>query len=113
MSRSSSKNSKMESSASVKKLNLDKINFMDNENLKWEEFSSLNIARNYACFAIHNESYLYVFFGYNQIRGYLDSIEKINLDESLEFELIKYYNPKNLDLHRNSMSCCFANDDEI
>ena len=113
MSRSSSKNSKMESSASIKKLNLDKINFMDNENLKWEEFSSLNIARNYACFAIHNESYLYVFFGYNQIRGYLDSIEKINLDESLEFELIKYHNPKNLDLHRNSMSCCFANDDEI
>ena len=86
---------------------------MDNENLKWEEFTPLNYARNYACFAVYNDTYLYVFFGYNQLKGYLNSIEKIDLKEPVQFDIIKYHNPKELDLHRNSMSCCFANSDEI
>ena len=51
--------------------------------------------------------------GYNQIKGYLDSIEKIDLKNPEDFELIKYENPKLLDLQRNSMSCCYANQDEI
>ena len=114
LSRSSSKNrNNIETSNSLKKNDLDKINFMDNENLKWEEFTPLNISRNYACFAVHNDTYLYVFFGYNQLKGYLNTIEKIDLKEPVQFDIIKYHNPKELDLHRNSMSCCFANSDEI
>jgi len=112
-SSSKNKNNNIESTNSLKKIDLDKINFMDNENLKWEEFTPLNIARNYACFAVHNDTYLYVFFGYNQIKGYLNTIEKIDLKEPVQFDIIKYHNPKELDLHRNSMSCCFANSDEI
>ena len=91
---------------------LSDVNF-DDEQLKWDEFASLKIARHYACFFLHNETYLYVFMGYNQIKGYLDSIEKIDLKNPEDFELIKYENPKLLDLQRNSMACCYANQDEI
>ena len=91
---------------------LSDVNF-DDDQLKWDEFASLKIARHYACFFLHNETYLYVFLGYNQIKGYLDSIEKIDLKNPEEFELIKYENPKLLDLQRNSMACCYANQDEI
>ena len=45
---------------------LSDVNF-DDEQLKWDEFASLKIARHYACFFLHNETYLYVFLGYNQI----------------------------------------------
>ena len=92
---------------------LSDVNNFDDDQLKWDEFASLKIARHYACFFLHNETYLYVFLGYNQIKGYLDSIEKIDLKNPEEFELIKYENPKLLDLQRNSMACCYANQDEI
>ena len=92
---------------------LSDVNNFDDDQLKWDEFASLKIARHYACFFLHNETYLYVFLGYNQIKGYLDSIEKIDLKNPEDFELIKYENPKLLDLQRNSMACCYANQDEI
>ena len=101
---------------SSKKFNtneLSDVNYLEDDQLLWDEFASLKIARHYACFFLHNETYLYVFMGYNQIKGYLDSIEKIDLKNPEDFELIKYENPKLLDLQRNSMSCCYANQDEI
>ena len=80
----------------------------------WEEFPELNYARNYSCFYIHNDYYLYVFFGYNQYRGNLDTIEKIDLREpENKWQIIKYENPSKLDLHLASMSVCYAGVDEI
>ena len=90
------------------------INYLNEENLLWEDFPELNYARNYSSFFIHNEYYLYVFFGYNQYRGNLDSIEKIDLREAQnKWEIIKYENPSKLNLHLSSMSVCYAGIDEI
>jgi len=90
------------------------INYLNEENLLWEDFPELNYARNYSSFFIHNEYYLYVFFGYNQYRGNLDSIEKIDLREAQnKWEIIKYENPSKLNLHMASMSVCYAGIDEI
>ena len=90
------------------------INYLNEENLIWEDFPELNYARNYSSFFIHNEYYLYVFFGYNQYRGNLDSIEKIDLREAQnKWEIIKYENPSKLNLHMSSMSVCYAGIDEI
>ena len=44
---------------------LSDVNNFDDDQLKWDEFASLKIARHYACFFLHNETYLYVFLGYN------------------------------------------------
>lgn len=98
---------------SVKGSKSESINFMNDDKIKWESFPRLNIARHYSSFFVYNSSYLYVFFGYNQRKGYLDSVEKIDLKEPKEFELIKYENPKGLELKRSSMGICYANADEI
>ena len=80
----------------------------------WEEFPELNYARNYSSFFVHNEYYLYAFFGYNQFRGNLDSVEKIDLREAEnKWEVIKYQNPSKLNLRLASMSICYAGVDEI
>ena len=90
------------------------MDFLNEEKLLWEDFPSLNYARNYSCFFIHNEYYLYVFFGYNQYRGNLESVEKIDLREATnKWEIIKYQNPSKLNLHMSSMSVCYAGVDEI
>ena len=84
------------------------------DKLYWEEFPELNYARNYSCFYIHNDYYLYTFFGYNQYRGNLDSIEKIDLREpENKWEIIKYQNPSKINLHLASMGVCYAGVDEI
>ena len=94
--------------------NLDYLNYLKDDKLYWEEFPELNYARNYSCFYIHNDYYLYVFFGYNQYRGNLDTIEKIDLREpENKWQIIKYENPSKLDLHLASMSVCYAGVDEI
>ena len=88
--------------------------YLKDDKLYWEEFPELNYARNYSCFYIHNDYYLYVFFGYNQYRGNLDTIEKIDLREpENKWQIIKYENPSKLDLHLASMSVCYAGVDEI
>ena len=98
----------------IEKRNADKINYMYEGSLIWEDFPELNYARNYACFYTHNDYYLYVFFGYNQYRGNLESVEKIDLREpKAKWEIIKYQNPNKLDLHIASMSVCYASADEI
>ena len=90
------------------------VDYLNEENLLWEDFPELNHARNYSCFYVHNEYYLYVFFGYNQYRGNLESIEKIDLREATnKWEIIKYQNPSKLNLHMSSMSVCYAGVDEI
>ena len=90
------------------------LDYMKDDKLYWEEFPELNYARNYSCFYIHNDYYLYVFFGYNQYRGNLDSIEKIDLREPQnKWQIIKYENPCKLDLHLASSSVCYAGVDEI
>ena len=90
------------------------VDYLKDDKLYWEEFSELNYARNYSCFYIHNDYYLYVFFGYNQYRGNLDTIEKIDLREpENKWQIIKYENPSKLDLHLASMSVCYAGVDEI
>ena len=90
------------------------IDYLNEDKLSWEEFPELNYARNYSCFFIHNEYYLYIFFGYNQFKGYLDSIEKIDIREPKnKWELIKYQNPSKLNLRMSSMSACYAGVDEI
>ena len=90
------------------------LDYLRDDKLYWEEFPELNYARNYSCFYIHNDYYLYVFFGYNQYRGNLDSIEKIDLREpENKWQIIKYENPCKLDLHLASMSVCYAGVDEI
>ena len=90
------------------------MDFLNEDKLLWEDFPSLNYARNYSCFFIHNEYYLYVFFGYNQYRGNLESVEKIDLREATnKWEIIKYQNPSKLNLHMSSMSVCYAGVDEI
>ena len=90
------------------------LDYLKDDKLYWEEFPELNYARNYSCFYIHNDYYLYVFFGYNQYRGNLDTIEKIDLREpENKWKIIKYENPSKLDLHLASMSVCYAGVDEI
>ena len=90
------------------------IDYLNEDKLSWEEFPELNYARNYSCFFTHNEYYLYAFFGYNQYRGYLDSIEKIDIREPTnKWEVIKYQNPSKLNLRMSSMSACYAGVDEI
>ena len=90
------------------------LDYLRDDKLYWEEFPELNYARNYSCFYIHNDYYLYVFFGYNQYRGNLDTIEKIDLREpENKWQIIKYENPCNLDLHLASTSVCYAGVDEI
>ena len=90
------------------------LDYQKDDKLFWEEFPELNYARNYSCFYIHNDYYLYVFFGYNQYRGNLDSIEKIDLREpENKWQIIKYENPCKLDLHLASASVCYAGVDEI
>ena len=90
------------------------IDYLNEDKLLWEDFPELNYARNYSCFYIHNEYYLYAFFGYNQYRGNLDSIEKIDLREAgNKWEVIKYQNPSKLNLKLASMSVCYAGVDEI
>ena len=111
----SSKRSRKSSSRHLSKdKQAENINYLNEENLLWEDFPELNYARNYSSFFIHNEYYLYVFFGYNQYRGNLDSIEKIDLREAQnKWEVIKYENPSKLNLHMASMSVCYAGIDEI
>ena len=89
------------------------VNLFTNKDIKWEDFASLNVSRYYASFYVHNNTYLYVFMGYNQMKGYVDSIERIDLKEPEKFELVKFSNPKNIELKRNSMAVCYANSDEI
>ncbi len=89
------------------------MDYTKDDKMKWDDFPSLNVARNYASFFVYNNNYLYVFFGYNQNRGYLDTIERIDLQAPKAFEYVKYHNPKELDLKLNSMGVCFANADEI
>ena len=90
------------------------LDYQKDDKLFWEEFPELNYARNYSCFYIHNDYYLYVFFGYNQYRGNLDTIEKIDLREpDNKWQVIKYENPCKLDLHLASSSVCYAGVDEI
>ena len=90
------------------------VDYLNEDKLLWEDFPELNYARNYSCFFLHNEYYLYVFFGYNQYRGNLDTIEKIDLREAKnKWEIIKYENPSKLNLHMASMGVCYAGVDEI
>ena len=111
---SSKRSDKKSSRHPSKDKQAENINYLNEENLLWEDFPELNYARNYSCFFIHNEYYLYVFFGYNQYRGNLDSIEKIDLREAQnKWEIIKYENPSKLNLHIASMSVCYAGIDEI
>ena len=90
------------------------IDYLNEDKLLWEDFPELNYARNYSSFFVHNEYYLYVFFGYNQYRGNLDSIEKLDFrDPKNKWEIIKYQNPSKLNLKMSSMSICYAGVDEI
>ena len=90
------------------------MDYIKDDKFYWEEFPELNYARNYSSFYIHNDYYLYVFFGYNQYRGNLDTIEKIDLREpENKWNIIKYENPCKLDLHLASTSVCYAGVDEI
>ena len=112
------KASKSKSSSKEKSRDKDKqaenIDYLNEDKLLWEEFPELNYARNYSSFFVHNEYYLYVFFGYNQYRGNLDSVEKIDLREAEnKWEVIKYQNPGRLNLRLASMSVCYAGIDEI
>ena len=103
-----------EASARVRdKYNDPNYNYLEDKRLYWESYGELNIARNYACYYIFNDYYLFAFMGFNQYKGHLDSIERINLKEGKKWEMIKYENPKELDLHRNSMAVCYSNEDEI
>ena len=91
LSRHTSKKSvgKEDNHVSSKKMP-ENIDYENEDLLKWEEFPELNYARNYACFYVHNKYYLYVFFGYNQYRGNLDTIEKIDLrDSKNKWEIMK------------------------
>ena len=112
--KSKNEDNKNDMSSIINKRQADNINYMYEGSLIWEDFPELNYARNYACFYVHNDYYLYVFFGYNQYRGNLESVEKIDLrDPKAKWEIIKYQNPNKLDLHLASMSVCYANADEI
>ena len=41
------------------------MDYTKDDKMKWDDFPSLNVARNYASFFVYNNNYLYVFFGYN------------------------------------------------
>jgi len=111
---SKDKKSNHKSSKHLKDKQAQNLDYLKDDKLYWEEFPELNYARNYSCFYIHNDYYLYVFFGYNQYRGNLDTIEKIDLREpENKWQIIRYENPCKLDLHLASMSVCYAGVDEI
>ena len=111
---SKDKKSTHKSSKHLKDKQAQNLDYLKDDKLYWEEFPELNYARNYSCFYIHNDYYLYVFFGYNQYRGNLDTIEKIDLREpENKWQIIRYENPCKLDLHLASMSVCYAGVDEI
>ena len=115
-SKEESKNESIDkkSSKHLKDKQAQNLDYLKDDKLYWEEFPELNYARNYSCFYIHNDYYLYVFFGYNQYRGNLDTIEKIDLREpENKWQIIRYANPCKLDLHLASMSVCYGGVDEI
>jgi hypothetical protein len=88
------------------------INYCKDPNLAWKELPELNFQRNHTSFyATHK--YLYVFFGYNSQKGNLNSIERLNLDKLDSWEVVKYQNPKNLNVALDSHGTVYANSDEI
>jgi len=80
---------------------------------KWGNLPELNYQRHYSSIYIYNDQSLYIFFGVNNSKGPLSSIERINLKDFSQWELVNYQNPHNLDLRIDSAGTIFANNDEV
>lgn len=114
----------------------DKINAsLGNSNYllaKWNYFDSLNDNRSQFAYYIYNQRFVYVFFGMNSKKGFLETIERCDLVSALNkkenkdikddnksninfklWEEIAFKNPKQLMLGVHSMGICRINPDEV
>ncbi len=86
---------------------------IDNFSIKWGDLPELNYQRHYSSIYIYNDQSLYIFFGINNSKGPLSSIERINFEDFSQWELVNYQNTYNLDLRIDSAGTIFANSDEV
>ncbi len=81
--------------------------------LHWEDLADLNIQRHYASLFVWGDKFLYVFFGYNYLKGPQDTIERLNLNTPNEWEYVNYNNDKYIDLRIDSAACMYSNSDDM
>ena len=86
---------------------------VDNSTTKWGEIPELNFQRHYSTVYIFNDQFIYILFGINNSKGSLASIERIEISSLTKWELVKYQNTHNLDLHIDSAGAIFASNDEV
>ena len=85
----------------------------NNASIKWGNLPELNYQRQYSSIYIFNDQHLYIFFGINNSKGPLSTIERINLNDFSQWEIVNHQNPHNLDLRIDSAGTIFANNDEV
>ena len=88
----------------------------------------INIQRYHFAIYVQNEKYVYIFFGINNFKGAINTIEKLNLKNKedlitvksnnnalndFNWEIVLYKNPKLLPLSIHSMGTCKISPDEI
>jgi hypothetical protein len=77
----------------------------------WTYLPEMKVERGESPYAIINEVELYAFFGYNCPKAcYINSIEKLNLDDPIQWEEIKFSNENHLSTSIKSHSCVRIND---
>jgi hypothetical protein len=89
------------------------FDYTNNKELSWSDFPPLIYQRHSTAYFIYNNTTLYAFFGYLSNRGSTDIIEKINLENPINWEIVQYSNTKYLDLKLSSQGCVYANNDEV
>ena len=79
----------------------------------WQQYPELNSDRIYSSFVIIDK-YIYGFFGYNsQLNKYLDSIERLNLENPVSWDIINYKKNENISYLRKNFASARVSNDEI
>jgi hypothetical protein len=80
----------------------------------WTQLPELTVERSEASFAVFDK-YIYGFFGFNcpQMK-YLDTIERLNMENPLMWEMVEFKRDKNLiSAYKKSHACIKMNDNEV
>ena len=77
--------------------NSNEVEIFNLEEKIWENLPELNCIREGAACCVVNDTFVYCFFGYDTEKGeYLTSIEKLDLDQKEDWELLNPYGNKSL-----------------
>ena len=80
----------------------------------WSKLPDLNNERTECPFIFVDNKYLYGFFGYDcSQKQYLDSIERINLESLVNWEIVEYKNEGNVSTLRKAHSLVKINENEL